>query len=120
MKEIRDDLDNSLKLYCWTSEAQKLPVDEPWAVPLAPAIAEVSPEIPNGVEKGGFHDKLVYIYTSGTTGLPKAAVVTNSRCGIEFVTNGLILLEYIIATYNLLTRISISDFCSWPERFGIN
>ena len=81
MKEIRDDLDGSLKLFCWTTPEQKLRTDEPWAVPLAPAIAEVSPVIPSGTEKGGFHDKLVYIYTSGTTGLPKAAVVTNSRYG---------------------------------------
>lgn len=79
MKEIKDNLDGALKLYCWTSPEQKLPTNETWTIPLEPIISEVSPILPPEVEKGGFHDKLVYIYTSGTTGLPKAAVVTNSR-----------------------------------------
>lgn len=79
VKEIKDNLDVALKLYCWTSPEQKLPTNETWAIPLEPIISEVSPTLPLEAEKGGFHDKLVYIYTSGTTGLPKAAVVTNSR-----------------------------------------
>ncbi|KAK7576246.1 hypothetical protein V9T40_012532 [Parthenolecanium corni] len=78
IKEIKDILDDNIKLYCWNGAEEKLPADESWFTPLAPAVAQASAAQPTG-EKGGFHDKLVYIYTSGTTGLPKAAVVTNSR-----------------------------------------
>lgn len=87
VKEVKDNLEDNIKLYCWNGAEEKLPADESWFIPLAPAIAQASAAQPTG-EKGGFHDKLVYIYTSGTTGLPKAAVVTNSRCVCPCTTNG--------------------------------
>ncbi|XKL61134.1 hypothetical protein PGB90_008191 [Kerria lacca] len=78
VREIKDNIDESVQLYCWNSVDEKIPSNESWFIPLSPILSEVTSAPPTG-EKCGFHDKLVYIYTSGTTGLPKAAVVTNSR-----------------------------------------
>lgn len=82
VEEVKNNLNATIKLFCWSSENEPKVLNETWTLPLWPAIAEADTAANSPLlikEKGGFHDKLVYIYTSGTTGLPKAAVVTNSR-----------------------------------------
>ncbi|XP_025198845.1 long-chain fatty acid transport protein 4-like [Melanaphis sacchari] len=75
IEDIKNDLDNDMKLFKWSSTPPPTNDD----TYLNHILDKASPSTPNPPEKPGYNDKLLYIYTSGTTGFPKAAIITNVR-----------------------------------------